>query len=98
MALAGGTSLALLYGIYRALAAAGGLTPLLRPVLFCFFGCILITALEFLLGCVCNLWLRLAVWDYGGKKHNLYGQVCLSYMGYWALLCLPVYFLLNLFT
>jgi len=84
MALAGGTSLTLLFGLRQ-----------LPLVLFCLFGCLLITAVEFLAGCVVNLWLRLAVWDYSGRKHNLYGQVCLRYTGYWALLCVPAYFLLD---
>ena len=84
MALAGGTSLLLLFGL-RGL-------PL---ILFCLFGSVLITAVEFLTGSVVNLWLRLDVWDYSGRKHNLYGQVCLRYTGYWALLCVPAYFLLD---
>ena len=92
MALAGGICLVLLYGIYRAL---GWVVVPLQLLLFCLIGCAVITAVEFLAGCVFNLWLGLRIWDYSGKKNHLFGQVCLRYTGYWALLCLPAYFLLE---
>lgn len=47
-------------------------------------GAMLITALEFLTGCVFNLWLGWDVWDYSGVPGNILGQVCLPYMILWV--------------
>ncbi len=49
-----------------------------------------ITAAEFVAGCVLNLWLGLGVWDYSGLPFNLLGQVCLLYWVLWCLLAAPV--------
>ena len=49
----------------------------------------LITGVEFLSGCVLNLWLRWAVWDYSRMPGNLLGQVCLPYSLMWCLLAVP---------
>lgn len=46
----------------------------------------IITALEFLVGCVVNLWLGWNVWDYSSLPGNLLGQICPQY----CLLWLPV--------
>lgn len=45
-----------------------------------------ITVLEFLSGCVVNLWLDWHVWDYSGMPGNILGQICPLY----TLLWLPV--------
>lgn len=39
-------------------------------------GAVGITALEFLTGCVVNLWLGWGVWDYSGIPGNILGQIC----------------------
>lgn len=49
----------------------------------------LITGVEFLSGCVLNLWLRWAVWDYSRLPGNLLGQICLPYSLMWCLLAIP---------
>lgn len=49
---------------------------------------LLITALEFLTGCVVNLGLGWNVWDYSAQPLNLLGQVCLGFLGLWYLLAL----------
>ena len=49
----------------------------------------LITGVEFLSGCVLNLWLRWAVWDYSRLPGNLQGQICLPYSLMWCLLAIP---------
>jgi len=49
-------------------------------------GTMIITAVEFLTGCIVNLWLGWNVWDYSGMPFNLYGQICLPFMGLWFLL------------
>ena len=46
-------------------------------------GACIITALEFLTGCVVNLWLGWGVWDYSGIPGNILGQICPQYFGLW---------------
>ena len=46
----------------------------------------IVTPLEFLTGCIVNLWLGWGVWDYSGLPLNFLGQVCLPF----ALLWVPV--------
>ena len=49
----------------------------------CILGSFIITAVEFLSGCVINLWLGWQVWDYSGLPFNLLGQICLYYFLLW---------------
>ena len=49
-------------------------TPLTLQMLI---GCTVITALEFITGCVVNLWLGWNVWDYSDIKFNILGQISL---------------------
>lgn len=42
--------------------------------------------LEFIFGCVLNLWLGLAVWDYSNLPLNILGQICLPFALIWAVL------------
>ena len=39
----------------------------------------IITTIEFLTGCIVNLWLGLNVWDYSDQQYNLLGQICLLF-------------------
>ena len=39
--------------------------------------------LEFVSGCIINLWLGWGVWDYSGMPFNLLGQICLTYAFLW---------------
>ena len=48
----------------------------------------IITALEFLTGCIVNLWLGWDVWDYSGLPGNILGQICPQFIGLW----IPVVF------
>ena len=59
-------------------------------------GALLITAAEFIAGCICNLWLGWNVWDYSHLHPNLLGQICLHFTFLWALLSLPAYRLASL--
>lgn len=43
-----------------------------------FIGCVIITALEFITGCIVNLWLGWDVWDYSDLPYNLLGQISLK--------------------
>lgn len=58
-------------------------TPLLEQMLY---GAIIITILEFITGCIVNLWLGWNVWDYSNEPFNLLGQICLEYSIYWFFL------------
>ena len=49
----------------------------------------IILTLEFISGCIVNLWLNLNVWDYSNMPLNLLGQICLPF----ALLWIPLAFL-----
>ena len=59
--------------------------PLLRQILV---GACLITVLEFLTGCVVNLWLGWGVWDYSNKPGNILGQICPQFFLLWLLVSL----------
>ena len=48
--------------------------PLLSQM---FIGGIIITVLEFITGCVVNIWLGWTVWDYSELPCNLWGQISL---------------------
>lgn len=48
----------------------------------------IITALEFVTGCIVNLWLGWQVWDYSNLPFNLCGQICLYYFLLWIPLSL----------
>lgn len=43
----------------------------------------LVTGAELLSGLVLNVGLGLKVWDYANMPLNLWGQICLPYMGLW---------------
>ena len=55
-------------------------TPLWLQILI---GAAGITALEFLTGCIVNLWLGWWVWDYSSMPGNLLGQICPQYVVLW---------------
>ena len=42
-----------------------------------FIGGMIITVLEFITGCIVNLWLGWNVWDYSNLPYNLLGQISL---------------------
>ena len=51
-----------------------------------FVGCVIITALEFITGCIVNLWLGWDVWDYSDLPYNLLGQISvMSSVGWYFL-------------
>ena len=49
-------------------------------------GAAIVTVLEFIMGCIVNLWLGWNIWDYSGLSGNILGQICPQY----CLLWLPV--------
>ncbi|MDO4582456.1 MAG: hypothetical protein Q4B96_07750 [Bacillota bacterium] len=84
MSLAGGVGLNLLINCRRGRQS----WPLLRLALL---GALLLSLWEFIVGCVVNRWLHLAVWDYSHLPGNIWGQVCLPFTALWFMLTLPVY-------
>ena len=51
-----------------------------------FIGCTIITVLEFITGCIVNLWLGWDVWDYSDLPYNLLGQISvMSSVGWYFL-------------
>ncbi len=50
------------------------------------FGALLVLIVEFISGCILNLWLGMGIWDYSNMPFNILGQVCLLYGILWILL------------
>lgn len=48
-----------------------------------FIGACAVTVLEFVTGCIVNLWLGWAVWDYSGLPGNILGQICPQFFVLW---------------
>lgn len=51
-----------------------------------FIGTSIVLMLEFIFGCILNLWLGLGVWDYSDTPFNILGQVCLPFAVAWLFL------------
>ena len=49
---------------------------------------LIITSIEFVSGCILNLYLGLNIWDYSDQPFNLLGQISLKHTFYWFLLSL----------
>lgn len=56
----------------------------------CALGSCVITGVEFIVGCIVNLWLQMNVWDYSFLPGNLLGQICPLYSCLWGLLSIPI--------
>lgn len=82
MTLTGGFCLVVLYRHFRQ-------NPLESMLTRCFFGMAVITAAEFLTGCVVNIMLDWNVWDYSSRPFNLFGQICPLFSALWFLLTIP---------
>ena len=44
---------------------------------------VIITIFEFVTGCIVNIWLGWAIWDYSELPFNICGQICLPYFLLW---------------
>lgn len=58
-----------------------------------FLGAIMITTIEYSVGCIVNLTFKMKVWDYSGKALNLYGQICPLFFLAWLGISIPVFFI-----
>lgn len=86
MALCGGLCVCLIFLANRRLSR--------RPLIVrAFMGALIITAVEFVAGCILNLWLGWSIWNYSHLPLNLLGQITPVFSAIWFLLCLPVCFL-----
>ena len=83
MLLTGGACFMALFKLFRKVADF--------PMHFkCITGGAVITAFEFVSGCIFNKLLKLNVWDYSKLALNFKGQICALYSFLWMLLCIPV--------
>lgn len=57
----------------------------------CAFAASMITAIEFISGCILNLQLHWDIWDYSELPFNLLGQICLPFTALWGVLSLPAF-------
>lgn len=58
----------------------------------CLLGAAVITGIEFVVGCIVNLWFRWNVWDYSALPLQFLGQVCALFSALWFFLCIPIFF------
>lgn len=63
--------------------------PLVKQM---FLSSVIITVLEFICGCIVNLWLNWNIWDYSELPFNVFGQICLPYSILWFFLSLLAIF------
>ena len=52
----------------------------------CVIGSIVITVLEFIFGCILNIWLNMNIWNYSNLPMNIMGQICLPFSLIWIVL------------
>ena len=83
MALTGGTCLVVLYNLFILM---GDTSIWIK----CLAGSLVITTIEFAVGCVVNIALKWNVWSYESMHFNLLGQVCLLYSVLWYFLSIPL--------
>lgn len=55
--------------------------PLLWQIII---GTAIVTAAEFVAGCILNLWLGLEIWDYSNLPGNILGQICPQFTLAWV--------------
>ena len=79
------------YFLYRLSRAYPDVPVFYRALL----GAVFITGGELIAGCILNLGLGLAVWDYSDLPFHFWGQICLLYTLLWFLFCFPLCRLAN---
>lgn len=62
------------------------ITPKMPLVWQMILSAVIITAVEFVSGCILNIWLGLGIWDYSDETFNLLGQISLKHSIYWFFL------------
>lgn len=51
-------------------------------------GAVIVTVIEFISGCILNIWLRWDIWDYSDMPFNILGQICLPFTAIWCVLAI----------
>lgn len=64
-------------------------TPKMQLLKQMLMSMLMVVVVEFIAGCILNLWLGLNIWDYADRAINILGQVCLKNTIYWFLLSAP---------
>ena len=82
MAILGGICFVLIGGINEYISWD---TPLRKQGLI---GSAIVTSLEFVTGCIVNLWLGWNVWDYSDTPFNILGQICIPFSIIWFFISL----------
>lgn len=54
----------------------------------CTIGALIVTIIEFISGCIINLWMKWDIWDYSDMPLNVMGQICLPFTILWIFLSL----------
>ena len=62
------------------------ITPKMNTVLQMLLGSVVVTIIEFITGCVLNIWLGLGIWSYTNLPFNILGQVSLLFSMLWFFL------------
>jgi uncharacterized membrane protein len=88
MFLAGGICFLLIYQVFTR-------KPQVSIWKKCLYGALIITVIEFIVGCLINLLLKWDVWDYSHYRFNILGQVCLLFTIIWYVLSFPMVWLVN---
>lgn len=59
------------------------ITPKMKVWHQMLLGTVIVTILEFIVGCILNIWLGLGIWNYSNLRFNILGQVSLLYSILW---------------
>jgi uncharacterized membrane protein len=86
MVILGGTCFLTLYILFNRLNEISLLEK-------CVIGAVVITCLEFITGCIVNLYFGMSVWNYSNMPFNLFGQISVVYSTLWGFLCIPINYL-----
>ena len=62
------------------------ITPKMSLLKQMLLSAVIITVVEFIAGCILNIWLEMNIWDYTDEIGNIFGQICPKHMCYWFLL------------
>lgn len=68
------------------IGAINEITPKMPIIRQMFLSSIIITVIEFISGCILNLWFGWNIWDYSDEFGNILGQICVKHSIYWFLL------------
>ena len=82
MGIAGGLSFVVMYLIHNNMSSVNIIWRALLSA-------VSVTVIEFVTGCIVNIYLGWDVWDYSARMYNLMGQICPLYTLFWFFLSIP---------